>query len=100
MRLHTWSVGDTGVGVEAGRHVDRDHRQAGRVDGRNPFGELAFGLPAEARAEDRVDDRLSTIEPQVARDLDPNPPQSIQLPGRGTPQPAGVKAADACQLSP
>ncbi len=99
-RLHTWSVGDTGIGVEARRHVDRYHRQAGGIDAFNPFGELAFGPPAEARAEDRVNDRLSTVQPEVVQDLDPDPPQCVQLRGRGAPQPAGVKAADACQLSP
>src|ERR1700693_3222931 len=82
-RLHTWSVGDTGVGVEAGWHVDRDHRQAGRVDAFDPFGELALWLTAETRAKNRVDDCLSTIEPQLGRDLDPDPLQRVQLPGRG-----------------
>src|SRR4029077_9994290 len=29
VRLHTWSVGDAGVGVEARRHIDRNDPRAG-----------------------------------------------------------------------
>src|SRR5260370_13578206 len=42
VRLHSWSVGDTGVRVETRRQVDGYDPSAGRVDTFDPLGEFAL----------------------------------------------------------
>src|SRR5712692_4430821 len=49
--LHTWSVGDAGVGVEARWHIDRHDSRARRVDRLDPRGEVALRSSRDSGAE-------------------------------------------------
>src|SRR5258706_10988703 len=100
LRLHCWSVGDPTVCVEPGWDVDRYHRNPRRVDGLDPGREGALGSPGKAGAEDGVDDGLGAVEPQVARDFDPDPAERFHLALGRVAKAHRVQAEDARQLAP
>ena len=64
--LHHRTVGAAGRAVEPARHIDRHHRLARRVDGRDDLGRGALERPGQARAEQRVDDEVGAARASPA----------------------------------
>src|SRR5712692_1870032 len=98
--LHTWSVGDAGVGVEARGHIDRYDPRARGVDRLDPRGEVAFWSSRDPGAENCVEHHLGVFEQQCLGDVDAKLAQRVELLFGGTVQATGVDASNRCQASP